>query len=82
LGYKYIVRKMKESIYYSKHSAQIQVKPPLLKILSTQSTFLDYTSASKASHFLVMVVLTFYGFWNLEYFISPFCISSQMNTLK
>jgi len=32
LGYKYIVRKMKESIYYSKHSAQIQVKPPLLKI--------------------------------------------------
>ena len=54
-------------------------------LLSTQSTFLDYAGASKASHFLFIVVLTFYGFWNLDYFryfIPPFCISSQMNTLS
>ena len=53
-------------------------------IVSNQSTFLDYTSASKASHFLFVAVLTFYGFWNLDfvrYFIPPFCFSSDMNTL-
>ena len=53
-------------------------------ILTNQNSVLDYSSASKPLYFMSLGVLTFYGFWNLDffrYFIPPFCVSSDMNTL-
>ena len=47
--------------------------------------FLTTLVLQRLHTFLFMAVLTFYGFWNLDffqYFISSFCISSQMNTLS
>ena len=48
-------------------------------IISNQVSFFDYTGTL---HFFFLAVLTFYGFWNLDFFrylIPPFCISSKMN---
>lgn len=48
-------------------------------IILNQVSFLDHTGTL---HFLFIAVLTFYGFWNLDFFrylIPPFCISSKMN---
>ena len=50
-------------------------------MISNQISFFDRTGAL---HVSFLAVLTFYGFWNLDffrYFIPPFCISSDMNTL-
>ena len=46
--------------------------------------YIHYTSTSTTIHFFKLVVVTFYGIWNLDffrYFIPSFCISSDMHTL-
>ena len=52
--------------------------------LTNPYMYVHYASNLTAIHFLELVVVTFYGIWNLDffrYFIPSFCISSDMHTL-
>ena len=52
--------------------------------LANPYIYVHFTSDLTATHFLVIAVVTFVGIWNLDffqYYIPPFCISSDMTTL-
>ena len=52
--------------------------------LTNPYIYVHYTSDLTATHFFVLAVVTFAGIWNLDffqYYIPPFCISSDVNTL-
>ena len=52
--------------------------------LSNPYTYIQYTTHVTTVQIFPIALLTFYGFWNLDffrYFIPSFCISSDMSTL-
>ena len=55
-----------------------------VSILSNPYVYAYYSTDLTTIHFFELAVTTFYGMWNLDFFrffIPPFCISSDMNTL-
>ena len=52
--------------------------------LANSYVYIHYTPNSTVIHYFVLAVISFYGFWNLDffrYFIPSFCISSDLTTL-
>ena len=52
--------------------------------LTNPYAYVHYASTLTAVHYFELVIITFYGIWNLDffrYFIPSFCISSDMSTL-
>ena len=71
-------------------SAEMNTFVFLCQIITCASTlansyvYIHYTPNSTVIHYFVLAVISFYGFWNLDffrYFIPSFCISSDLTTL-
>ena len=72
------------------NSAETNAFVFLCQIITCASTLsisymsVHYAANSTVMHYFELVIITFYGFWNLDffrYFIPSFCISSDMSTL-
>ena len=52
--------------------------------LTNPFVYVHYATNLTATHSIALSLITFYGFWNLDFFqysIPPFCISSDLSTL-